>query len=513
MLETSKEYNPYSDTRKCGILVTFEMVDIDAAETATPSVTDECEMSKAHQTHNHTEGMAKKYAVLERDFWKLDGTFILPQKELVPDEQTGWWSDEISNDAGVFETTPCLYFEWDSPQSSVGFTLFFDDAANQYPTKFQITAYNENDLIIKRTIVENSSVKCEVNVPIENYRRLEFKMLETSEPYRRVRLTEVIFGVIQRFNNSNVVSASVDYAFVPISESIPSSELTLTIDNADASWNMANPKGVYAYLQQTQPLDVYFQINGESVFMGRYFFATASAEDESMTAKITAYDKIYWLDAIKYRGGEDGTWTFSQAISTVIASSGLGLTYTMSEELAKKEINRSLPKECSCREAICQLAIAAQCSVLLDRNANLVFFDPLVEANAIDSLDYDIMTAMPKITVGEKINAVELTVKNEYTEKETVWSAADSSSDEIPQVSEHANSVASDGAGTAAWLLEMLKRRISYSVTERGNPAREIGDSVIIYDAYGGARKAVVTKQCFNFDGGLSCDTEVNANG
>ena len=310
-----------------------------------------------------------------------------------------------------------------------------------------------------------------------------------------------------------MVSASVDYEFSPISESLPTSEFTLTIDNADASWNMANPKGVYAYLQQTQPLDVYFQINGESVFMGRYFFATASAEDDSMTAKITAYDKVYWLDSIKYRGGEDGTWTFEQAISTIIASSGLGLTYTMSDELAGREVMRSLPKECSCREAICQLAIAARCSVLLDRNANLVFFDPIVEARAVDSLDYDVMATMPKITVGEKFNAVELTVKNEYTEKETVWSAVDSTSNEIPQVSEHSNPVSADGTATAEWLLEMLKRRISYTVTERGNPAREIGDSVIIYDAYGGTRKGVVTKQSFNFDGGLSCDTEVNANG
>ena len=513
MLETSKDYNPYSDTRKCGIIVTFEMVDIDAAETAIPSVTGECELSKAYQTHNHIEGMAKKYAVLERDFWKLDGTFVLPQKELVPNEQTGWWSDKISNAEGVFDEPPSLIFEWELPQSSVGFTLFFDDVANQYPSRFQITAYNESGLIIKRTIIENTSVKCEVNLPIENYIRLEFQMLQTSEPHRRVRLTEVIFGVIQRFNNSNVVSASVDYEFAPISESLPTSELTITIDNADASWNMANPKGVYSYLQQTQPLDVYFQINGESVFMGRYFFATASAEDDSMTAKITAYDKVYWLDSIKYRGGEDGTWTFEQAISTIIASSGLGITYAMSEDLAGREVMRSLPKECSCREAICQLAVAARCSVLFDRYANLVFFDPLVEANAVDSLDYDVMATMPKITVGEKINAVELTVKNEYTEKETVWSVTDSSNEEIPQVSEHSNSVASDGTATASWLLEMLKRRTSYNVTERGNPAREIGDSVMIYDAYGGTRKAVVTKQSFNFDGGLSCDTEVNANG
>ena len=103
----------------------------------------------------------------------------MPQKDLVASEQTGWWSEKISNDEGVFEEHPCLIFEWDSDQSSVGFTLFFDDVANQYPTRFQITAYDENGLIKKRTIVENSSVKCEVNVPIENYRRVEFEMLET----------------------------------------------------------------------------------------------------------------------------------------------------------------------------------------------------------------------------------------------------------------------------------------------------------------------------------------------
>ena len=172
MLETSKEYNPYSDTRKCGILVTFEMVDIDAAETATPSVTDECEMSKVHQTHNHTEGMAKKYAVLERDFWKLDGTFILPQKELVSDEQTGWWSDEISNDAGVFETT-LLYLNRIHHSRALVSHCF--SMTRQISTR-QISdnAYNENDLIIKRTIVESSSVKCSQRA-IENYKGLNLR--------------------------------------------------------------------------------------------------------------------------------------------------------------------------------------------------------------------------------------------------------------------------------------------------------------------------------------------------
>lgn len=509
MLDTSTKYNPYTDTRKCGILVTFEMIDIDAAETAMPYVSDECEMSNIHQTHNRTENMEKKYAMLEHNYWELDGSFELPKKQLIPYEQTGWWSKEISDNNGAFISVPALTFEWSSKQSSVGFTLFFDDASKQYPTLFRITAYNDHNEAITTTIVENNDVKCIVNIPIENYYKVKFEFLKTSKPHRRIRLTEVIFGIIQEFNNKNVVSANIDYGFSPISESLPTSEFTITIDNSDASWNMANPKGVYSYLQQTQPLDVYLQINGENVFMGRYFFAKASAEDNSMTAKITAYDKVYWLDSIKFRDGADGKWTFEQAISTVISNSGLGIAYQMSEELATREVSQSLPKDCSCREAICFLAVSARCAVFLDRNANLVFFDPLVEKLSIDILDYDKMETMPKITVGEKINGVELTVKNEYTETETVWSVTDENTDEIPQIAEYSNPTSTDGTKVAEWLLEMQKRRLNYKISERGNPAREIGDTVTVYDAYGGKRNAIVTNQSFNFDGGLSCDTEV----
>lgn len=333
--------------------------------------------------------------------------------------------------------------------------------------------------------------------------------MKTNRPHRRIRIAEVIFGIIQEFNNKNVVSANIDYGFTPISESLPTSEFTVTIDNSDASWNMANPKGVYSYLQQTQPLDVYLQINGENVYMGRYFFATASAEDDSMTAKITAYDKIYWLDSLKFRSGADGKWTFEQAISTVISDSGLGLSYAMPEEIATREVMRSIPKDCSCRDAICSIAVSARCSVFLNRNDTLIFFDPLIEKSPTDILDYDIMESMPKITVGEKINGVELTVKNEYDETETVWSVTDDTTDEIPQIAEYSNSTSSNGNETADWLLNMLKHRLTYKITERGNPAREIGDTVTVYDAYGGKRNAVVTKQSFNFDGGLSCDTEV----
>ena len=60
---------------------------------------------------------------------------------------------------------------------------------------------------------------------------------------------------------------------------------------------------------------------------------------------------------------------------------------------------------------------------------------------------------------------------------------------------------------TADWLLSILGKRYKYNADERGNPAREIGDTVTIYDAYGENRDAVVIREQFKFNGKLTADT------
>lgn len=510
MLKTSESYNPYTDARRCGIRVSFELVDLDAGDTASATVTDECELSKVEQTHNHINTLTKKYATLEPDYWKLDGSFILPEKDKIKEEQTGWWSNAMSDESGNFADSTSLYLAWSKSQSSVGFTMHFDDKGNQYPTLFRISAYDEVGLLLKESVFKNTSATCEIMFPIENYRIIAFEFLKTSEPFRRVRVSEITFGIIKEYTEENIVSATMNYSFSPMCDSLPASEFTVTVDNADASWNMANPEGIFAYLQKSQALDVKLMINGDSIDMGKFFFAKAEAEDNSMTAKITAYDKVYWLDSVKYRGGCDGTWTFGLAIATILESSNLGITYTMPNEVSLREVGKSLPKDISCREAICKLSLAARVSVYMDRNSNLVFFDPLLEKKVEDNLTFDVMYAPPKITIGDNINIIELTAKNEYKEdSETVYTAKDGANDTVLQVATFETPVAHNGQAIAEWLLEMKKHRLLYAFSERGNPAREVGDKVVVQDGYGGERRMLITKENYTFDGGLSCDTEV----
>ena len=137
MRAVSEVYNPYTDARVCGIQVSFELIAVDAERLANASADSECAMSRVRQTHDRVEGMGAKFAMLERDYWKLDGSFILPPDNLAG-LQTSWWSGAISGADGAFDTPPRLLFTWLENQSGVGFTVCFDDASSMYARRFHM---------------------------------------------------------------------------------------------------------------------------------------------------------------------------------------------------------------------------------------------------------------------------------------------------------------------------------------------------------------------------------------
>lgn len=515
MVNTSNTYNPYADVRHCDIKAVFELIDVNAHLIASATASDFCELSRLRQTHDRIESMSVKYASMEHDYWRLDGTFILPNKNDTVN-QNGWWSEHISNQDGVFTDPPQLTFTWQSNRKSVGFTVCFDDKAEEFPTLFKVYAYDYTGALISETTVQNHSVRCFVDLPVEGYRTLVFKFLETSKPVRRVRVAEVLFGAVWQFDRVNIVSASLETAFSPTSENLPISEFNLTINNSDKEWNMANPEGIYAYLGQQQPLKLWFGINSEWVFMGQYYFTSATAEEDALTAKITSHDKIYQLDRVKYRGSASESWAFSQAIEAVLNYSGISITFSIPAYIGSRLISGTLPEDISCRDAVKMLSQAARCSCNINRDGVLTFFDPLTVQETLDTLDFDKMSAMPKISVGEKVNIVELIVRTEIDE--TVYTASDLGVDEPICTTVYENPLVLNDYGeiTAQWLLAVNKRRFSYKIQERGNPARDILDWITVYDPYGGIRNAMVTRQKFDFDGGLKCETEaqgVDANG
>lgn len=509
MQSTSASYAPYCDARWSNFRASFKLIDQDAAADATATATGSESISQLAQTHNGVETMGAKWATLERGGWPLDGSMaIMPDS--VASVQTGLWS-ELSGADCTFATEPTLTFTFAGNHSSAGFTVFFDDKANRYPGSMTVAAYDASDVLIDSETVTVTSVKQTVNLSAANYRKIIITFNSTQRPFERVRVCEVAFGITQTFDKSNLTNASLLYELSPTGENLPTHELVLTFDNSDHAYNMLSPNSLYAYLEQSQPIEVEIGVGDDAdgieyVGMGTFYFAKSEAADDSLTAKITAYDRFYQLDKGICDIGADATWTVSDAVAAVIADSGLTITTSIPTATGALTIYKRIPKDASHREALRLIAQAAMTTCYFDRDGTLVFAE-VVPGPSVDTLDSGNMSASAKVSITDRINTVRLTVKDEYSGFQNVYSANNIASGETAQVWSVENPLVYDGNTVVAWLLAMAQHRTVYALSERGNPAREIADTATIYDAYSVNADAVITKEQYSYDGSLSCET------
>lgn len=494
MRTVSSTYAPYTDARHVDFTVRFELVDTAAKAAAVPSVSGQADVSQISQLTDDVSAIGK-WATLEDDLWVLDGTY-----DILPDDvtgiQTGWWSDVLSGADGVFSVPPSITFGFGGASiSTIGYTLFF---AEDYPTSIRVTTYNGATIINQHTI-SNSKAFCVLDFPSAGYTSVKFEFLQISKPYRRVKLAEGVFGIVQIFDRENLVSANVVYGADITADAFPSRQLIFGFDNTDKKYNLVNPNGLYAYLQQGQDITATAIVNGEAVNMGKFEFLTASASDDEITAEIVASDLAMVLDT-QIISGSNTTATLQSAVTTVLSGTGI----TASIATPNYTVSMAIPKNTTKREAIRMLAQAAKSSVWFDRDGVLQI-RPITVGTPVGTLDADNMPSMGGISVAEPVDAVALTVKNEYASTEATYTAG--SGTRVRTV-DNPCVAAANGADVAAWLLAQYNRRVKYDKPNRGDPAVEIGDTLTIYDAYGENRNASVTGQEIQFDGGLSATTK-----
>ena len=500
--------NPYSRERWSDIRVNFELVDVDAAENASVTATSEAVLSKPDQTHNRIDSMDKKIASGEHNYFILDGSYILPEE--TDNGEVGWWSGEISGADGVFSTPQVLEFNFSSDQSSIGVTVVFDDKTNQYATDFTIQVYDSTMTLLGEDIVEGNNRSVYVSdMPIDGYRKVKITFYKTSIPHRRVRVAEVVFGIVQTFDKTSTTELKLLYEISPWMENLPSRELTITVENLDRRYNMINPQGIYKYLQEGQGLTAAIGV-GESqstierVNMGRTYYAYSAAENSSMTAKITAYDWFYFMDGI-CRIGTTGIWTVDDAIAAVIADCGLPITTHIPTEIGSRTVGKCIPSDATHKEAIRLIAQASMSVCFFNRDDDLEFID-LVLGTAVDTLENGALYDPASVSVSDRVNIVELTASDEYVGTETIYRSQNKETGEVDKVKTVSNPLAVN-SGVSDWILAVLQKRINYSLQERGNPAREVGDTVKIHDAYSENRDAIMIREEYQFNGALKASS------
>lgn len=509
MQTVSSAYHPYPDTRQVGARVRFGVIAPEAAATAKHSASVGATVAQLGQTHNRIEQSSACFAALEPKLWRLDGSFsILPDNTQTV--ELGWWSGVLSDADGTFASPPFVRYDFAENQKSFGFTLAFDrNLPEDYPTELEASTYDERGALIERKTFYPNDWRFALDMPTQGYRGVQMVFKKTKKPGRRVRLTELTFGIVYEYDGKSMTGLQYEHSVDLLAKSLPSAELSVTVNNANHLYNMANPSGVFSYLQDGQALDASLFIGGEEVKLGTTYFSSAKSTDGALTSSITANDRMMLLENTDYGSGSSGTWPLRDAVSAILGKAGLSITVVMPAE-CNVTVNKCIPDRTKCREALRLACQAARCTCFIDRLDRLVFLRPAFGAVA-DTITRDQQYSEAQISIRNTFNTVRLTVRDGYANTEQTYTAREVTTDDYERADEVNNPLAADGQAVANWLLQGHKLRLAYKVSSRGNPALESLDSIRVQDSYGENRPLLISGQQFSYDGGLKA--EVNAVG
>jgi len=513
MIQTSKRYSPFPVVRDVDCLISFSVMDTKAKADVTGITESEAgvfsNIGTVLDDVKETDGC---FVSLERNLWALDGNF-----EPLPDHSDGvnmgWWSDSLLSDSEYFNPRISVRFDLSRDVSTLGWTLHFDRLTGSYPNRIRIRAYNAAGKQIYTGVYDNDSAEFSHQYYLSGYRAVQFEFLSVPDRYeRRVRLTEVDFGITKHYDRNSLGCVAMTYGADILSRSLPARELIFTFDNSDKQYNLLNPDGVYQHLQEGQRIEVKMSVGGEKVDMGEFRFTSADVSRSGIVPEITAHDALYALDGSEFSGGTGAEMTLSQAVAAVLGDYELECAFDGGSDLRK--VLLAPPSGSSARETIRLLAQAAMCTVYIDRRGILRFTQLSPSSSADGSITADELYDYSGVSISEPADGVSLNASGEYR--------LDSSGKQIPyiytagthgvgaRVQNFSNPCVAPSMGSAAaqWLLDGLRMRKHYAVKNRCDPAVEIGDTVKIDDIFANCENAVVTGLDVSYDGTLSAVTK-----
>lgn len=307
-------------------------------------------------------GVSKIYATAEEDFTKINGSmYFLP---LENSGQSYYNNGIISNGY-----SGSVYFEFAKTQLDIkGLIINF---SHSFPKKFTVEWDNGSKAY------ENTA---EIFVSEDVFERVSWMRItpnEMSNKNNRFRIYEITFGIAKTFSNENVLSYSLKDYVSPISETIPSQDMSLEVDNQELYYSVDNPNSAFAFLETGQEIKVSFGYditgNGDIEWLpeNTCFLKTWKADDSK--AVFEATDRFDFLTGYYYRGEfrENGISLYDLAI-LVLEDAGITSQddYYLDPFLKNIMVKNPLPAV-KHTEALQIIANAGRCILYQDRKKRI----------------------------------------------------------------------------------------------------------------------------------------------
>lgn len=327
------------------VLIRYGSVALGASEDFEATLQDCSDVSNAENLtsakdlYGNYGNPCEEYSVL------LDGN-CLPIPQESSDEidtsgiNIGVWSEAVADETGALATAPTIVLESAAEYKLHGLTLVFDAINDIYPTSVTVAWYKGAEKL------SEESYSCAASeLSIQHYEetcdKIVIMLNALNTPLVRAKLRGVIYGQNIVIEGRDINSVQVTQEVCPLSTTLPISTAEMTfLNTAGADYDFA----------ERQDLVIY----NDNKMIGKYFIEEATRLTKKQW-RVMAYDYIGLLDSVDFVGN-----LYYGKTAKVVADeifSAAGVKYTMSDELAEKQVTGFIPYT-TCRKALQQLLFA-----------------------------------------------------------------------------------------------------------------------------------------------------------
>ena len=221
----------------------------------------------------------------------LDGSMHIPNYSNL--FKYGYISQAMSNAAGVIDISIQITFM--QQKQSKGITLCFEEPVKDFVLTVGSSTYEITNNKALQLYIEHEDA----------YQGLSLHITKIN-PNRRVRISQIFLGAVIGYDDDKVVDLTIVNEISFDNTTLPADSASFDLLNEENEFDMLNPQGLYKYLKENQPVNVYIAIKTDGVYeyarIGRFFVNTWKTS--GMRAGFTAYTAVYAMDDDEYRFGK-----------------------------------------------------------------------------------------------------------------------------------------------------------------------------------------------------------------
>lgn len=316
----------------------------------------------------------------EPDKVVLDGSyyFLYDTTSAYQSQRIGYWSSEMSNENGLFETNPKLNIYLNKSFNTSSLIIYLKDICTELKVKY-FTVMPGVDSNARKIVTISNNDSNVINVIQSaddnfNFACVQIEFIKTKEPYRYIKVNEIYFGLFGELKGLNITDYNVINETSYNSNNIFSNYMSITLNDRNGVYDIENPNNKIKDLKIAKKITLYHNLKVGNEYkeipLGCSYIDKINHKNGKTT--ITGNDILYYYEDYYYGSRlYDGVGEFVASDVYKDFFDYYGITeYKLDPQLSNYEIQDNnlfgYVPPLECKEALRTILQATKCRLIID---------------------------------------------------------------------------------------------------------------------------------------------------